>query len=335
MTSLALWRQASGLLASAFLFITATGCQPPPALDCRLAEITCVGLVTDASGLNDAGLNEQAWGVLASLRSDEVVANYIESVETSDYAKNLAYFADHGYDFVVASGYSVSEHALSMAGDYPEISFIMLGRAPVEQDSPPNLAGVVFPEELAGFWAGTIAAHYSQTGIVGAVFAHPALPPVVAYSSGFVTATQGVQSNVVYLESYRFADTLINPDWGAEQALTLEEQGADVLFAYGGATGLAALEKASSQIIGVETDLARRYPHFKARVLASILFDPSVLREIILSGKISQPVYQAGYIIAWGETTPPESLTTVIGEAPPPTEYLEIPLPEDGFDEDE
>lgn len=334
MTSLPLWRRASGLLASAFLFITATGCQPPPALDCRSPEITCVGLVTDASGLNDAGLNEQAWAVLASMRGEELVANYIESVETSDYAKNLSYFADHGYDFVIASGYSVSEHALSMAGDYPELSFIMLGRAPAEQDSPPNLAGVVFPEELAGFWAGTIAAHYSQTGIVGAIFAHPALPPVMAYSSGFITATQNIQSNVVYLESHRFADTLINPDWGAEQALALEEQGADVLFAYGGATGLAALETAGSQIIGVETDLARRYPHFKARVLASVLFDPSILREIILSGKTSQPVYQASYFIAWGETSPPESLLEAISEAAPP-EYLEVPLPEDDFDEGE
>jgi basic membrane protein A and related proteins len=333
MTSTELWRQAAGLLVSAFFFITATGCQPPPALDCRSSEITCVGLVTDVDGLADAGLNEQAWAVLASMRSEDLVANYIESVETSDYAKNLAYFADHGYDFVIASGYSVSEHALSMAGDYPDISFVMLGRAPDEQDVPPNLAGVVFPEEVAGFWAGAIAAHYSQTGIVGAVFAHPALPPVVAYSGGFTTATQDIQSNIVYLESHRFADTLINPDWGAEQALALEEQGTDVLFAYGGATGLAALEQAGSQIIGVETDLARRYPHFKARVLASILFDPSVLREIILSGKINQPVYRAGYTIAWGETAPPASLIEILGNVPT-IEYLEIPLPEDAFDDE-
>lgn len=328
-------RRAAGLLVLAFLFITATGCQPAPALDCRAPEITCVGLVTDAGGLNDAGLNEQAWGVLDSLRSEEIVTNYIESVETNDYAKNLAYFADHGYDFVIASGYSVSEHALTMAADYPDISFIMLGRAPDEQDSLPNLAGVIFPEQVAGFWAGTIAAHYSQTGIVGAIFAHPELPPVAAYSSGFEAATGDVQASMVYLESHNFTDTLANPDWGAEQALALEEEGADVLFAYGGSTGLAALEQASSQIIGAEVDLARQYPHFRARVLASILFDLSVLREIILSGKISQPQYEGNYFIAWGETAPPEDLLEALGETAS-IEDLEIPIiPESDFEEEE
>lgn len=290
------------------MFVAAfSGCSPAP-IDCRSPKITCVGLVTDVNGLDDAGLNEQAWQVLESLRADGVVVNLIESMDGRDYAKNLAYFAGHGYDFVIASGYDVSEIALPLAADYPETSFLMLGRVPDEKNSLPNLAGVIFPEQKAGFWAGVIAARFSETGIVGAVFAHPALPPVIAYSIGFETGAQEAQVRMVFRESFRFADTLIDPKWGAQQALSLEQDGVDVLFAYGGATALAALEQARGQIIGVETDLARRYPHFRARVIASIVFDLSILKKIINAGQFSKPIYEADYRIVWGETPALESL---------------------------
>lgn len=297
------------LVCLAFMLILAGGCAPIPARpDCQSVDVICVGLVTDVNGLSDYGLNEQAWQVLQDAREEGLVVDVIESVEVRDYRKNLTYFAGLSYDFVVASGYELSQVAQPLAAEYPQVTFLMLDQAPPETDSPPNLAGVVFPREQAGFWAGVLAAHFSETRIVGAIFAHPEIPSVAAYSQGFASGAADVEIQMVFHEDDDFATSLNNPIWGADQAAILERAGADVLFAYGGKTAVSALEQAKGRVIGVEVDWARRYPYFQNQVIASIIFDLSILKEIVLSGQAEKPLYEASYRVVWGDTPVPELL---------------------------
>jgi len=297
------------LVCIAFILALAGGCAPVPALpDCQSVEVICVGLVTDVNGLTDYGLNEQAWLVLQEAREEGVVVDVIESVEVRDYRKNLAYFAGLGYDLVLASGLELSQVAQTLATEYPQVTFVMLGQAPPENDSPPNLAGIVFPQEQAGFWAGVLAAHFSETRIVGAIFAHPEIPSVAAYSQGFASGAADVEIRMVFHDDDDFATSLNNPIWGADQAAILEQAGADVLFAYGGRTAISALEQAKGRVIGVELDWARRYPYFQNQVIASIVFDLSILKEIALAGQVEKPLYEAEYRVVWGDTPVPELL---------------------------
>ncbi len=186
-----LWRFCSALVVLVLL-VAAPGCAPvaPPPPDCRSEQVTCVGLVTDLNGVQDFGLNEQIWQMLVELRSEGIVSNRIESVDQHDYRKNLAFFCDQGYDFVVLSGYELAEIALEMYEAYPNVNFILVGQPPPEEDFPANVAWVIFPEEKAGRWAGALAAHFSESRLVGAIFAHPEIPAVQAYARGFEAGVQ-------------------------------------------------------------------------------------------------------------------------------------------------
>ena len=303
-------RALSSLLIM-FLLVAPAGCLPVPP-ECRSAEVICVGLVTDTNGLQDYGLNEQAWQVLEQLRQDDIVVDVIESIDVRDYDKNVAYFGDQGYDLVFTSGYGLIETTRSMAEKYPQVSFVMLGQAPDEKDSPPNLAGVIFPEDQAGLWAGALAAHFSETGIVGAVFASFEIPSVEAYARGFINSdAQGVHGHIISYEYGSFEASRDDPEWGARQAEFLEDLGADVLFAYGGSTGVSVLEQARGRVIGVEVDFARRFPSMQNRLIASIVFDLSILKEIVHAGKVSQPTYEAKYQVIWGNTPATEVLDSL------------------------
>ena len=309
MTPSARFLRALSPLLTMFLLVAPAGCLPVPP-ECRSPDVICVGLVTDTNGLQDYGLNEQAWQVLEQLRQDDIVVDVIESIDMRDYDKNVAYFGDQGYDLVFTSGYGLVETTRTMAEKYPNVSFVMLGQAPDEKDSPPNLAGVIFPEEQAGFWAGALAAHFSEMRIVGGVFANFEIPSVGAYARGFESGAQGVDVQVISYEYGSFEASLGDPEWGARQAEFLEDLGADVLFAYGGSTGTSALEQARGRVIGVEVDFARRFPSMQNRLIASIVFDLSILKEIVYAGKVSQPTYEATYQVIWGNTPAPEVLAS-------------------------
>lgn len=297
------WR-AAGLLILLFFLMAPAGCLAVPP-DCHSDEVVCIGFVTDFNGLRDYGLNEQTWQVLQELRQEGFVVDVIESIDAYDYTKNVAYFGDHGYDLVFTSGFSLAETTREMAKKYPQTSFVMLGQPP-EEDAPPNLAGVLFPEAQAGFWAGGLAAHFSEAGIVGAVFANPAIPSVGAYGRGFKAGARDVESQLIYYEHGRFATSLSDREWGARQADILDERGADVLFAYGGGTGISALEQFPGRVIGVEVDFGRQFPSMQNRLIASIVFDLSILNEIVHTGHVSQPVYQGAYLVVWGAEPAPE-----------------------------
>lgn len=301
------WR-AVGLLSLPLLLLALAGCSSTPP-DCRSADVLCIGFVTGSGGLKDNGLNEQAWQALVQLREEGMVGDVIESVDSFDYEKNIAFFVEYGYDMVFSGGYLLTEDAISIARKHPGTVFVMVGQSLPEEDAPPNLAGVIFPEEQAGFWAGALAAHFSETRIVGAVFANQAIPTVAAYARGFEAGAQEVDAQVVFYSQGRFTDSLNDPEWGIEQAdILYNDRKADILFAYGGATGLAALEQFQGQVIGVEIDFARRYPAMRERLVASIVFDMSILQEIARAGQISQAVYEAGYRVLWGNTPAPEVL---------------------------
>jgi|GEM_PF-1130712 len=304
------WR-AVGLLSLPILLLALAGCSAAPP-DCHSPDVLCIGFVTGSGGLKDYGLNEQAWQSLAQLRDEGIVVDVIDSVDSLDYEKNIVFFVEHGYDMVFTGGFSLAETTLSMARKHPQVAFVMIGQPPPESVSPPNLAGVVFPEGQAGFWAGALAAHFSETRIVGAVFANQAIPTVAAYARGFEAGAQDVDAQVVFYTEGRFADSLNDREWGFEQADNLyNDRRADVLFAYGGATGLAALEQFQGRVIGVEMDFARRYPSMRERLVASIIFDFSIIQEIARAGRVSQEVYQGEYRVLWGDTPAPEVLESI------------------------
>ncbi|HNH26904.1 MAG TPA: hypothetical protein PLR93_07790, partial [Anaerolineales bacterium] len=68
--------------------------------DCFRKDVFCAALVTDTLGIEDHGMNQNAWAGLQATQENGLAdqVDYIASVDARDYQKNITYFVDLGYD---------------------------------------------------------------------------------------------------------------------------------------------------------------------------------------------------------------------------------------------
>ncbi|MCE7919861.1 MAG: BMP family ABC transporter substrate-binding protein [Chloroflexi bacterium CFX1] len=192
--------------------------------DCFREDVFCAALVTDTLGVKDHGINQDAWAGLEEAKANGLAdrVEYIESMDSRDYGKNIAYFADQGFDLIFTSGAALDDATLQNADLYPDSAFVGLNQT--FEESRQNLASLTFPEDQMGFAAGVLAARLTKTKIVAAI-----------------CETSGIGS------------------WGYETGEDVIRRGADVVFAAGGVTGQGALRAASEhgiRAIGAERDQA-------------------------------------------------------------------------------
>ena len=85
--------------------------------DCFREDVFCAGLVTDVLGIDDHGMNQNTWAGLQEAKANGDVdrVEYIESIDTRDYEKNIAYFAEKGYDVIITTGVGMRDETLRSA----------------------------------------------------------------------------------------------------------------------------------------------------------------------------------------------------------------------------
>ncbi len=234
-------------------------CSPVPQ-DCARPQVYCVGLVTDYGGVS-TGIQREAWLALQDAKAAGLVdrIDRIETVDTRDRLANIEAFASKGYDVIVTVGSSISRETVAAANKYPKLLFV--GVEQPQDTKLNNLTELIFHEEQSGFLAGALAAMVTRTRYVAAVCEAKFLDPVRRYCEGFRTGVTYVDPSVSVSVTYRdgspdkvYQDT----GWGQAEALTQVQYGADVVFAAGGDTALAALEAAAAKevlVVGTESDL--------------------------------------------------------------------------------
>lgn len=165
--------------------------------DCATTENFCVGLVGQEGKINDQALNQMAWeGLQRAERRLGAYIQYIATVDSRDYEKNILAFANAGYDLIITVGYSQRQATIKVAKNYPSINFIGVDQ-PLDPDKslPDNLAGLSFPEDQAGFLAGALAAQMTRTNKIGAVCGPDTFPPAWRYCQGFKAGAQYITSS--------------------------------------------------------------------------------------------------------------------------------------------
>jgi basic membrane protein A len=254
----------------------------PAAADCTSEEVFCVGLVTDVGKINDKSFNQSAWeGVQQAEKDLGAKVQYIETTDAKDYAKNIGTFGDEGYDVIVTVGFALGEATRAAAATYPNVKFIGVDQDQFE-GAIDNVAGLVFPEDQAGFLVGALAAAMSQSNKIGAVCGTDAVPPVWRFGEGYKAgAAYADQMNgtttevfVVYHSDVGFDKTFTDPEWGAATAKSMMDQGADAIFGCGGITGNGAITAAAQSgayAIGVDTDQYLTLPEAAPRMLSSAM----------------------------------------------------------------
>jgi basic membrane protein A len=255
--------------------------------------VTCdeqlkVGLVTDVGRINDKGFNQSAYeGMIAAAEEAPTCfeTDYIETTSQSDYAKNIAEFADNDYDIVIGVGFLLGDALGDAAKEYPDIKFISIDGAPSaghDESWTTNGESLFYAEDQAGYLAGVLAASMTESNHIGVVGGLVVVPPVErfveAYIDGAKDTKPGITVDFVYTTSF------VDPPQGKNAATQMINNGADVIFGAGGLTGNGALLAAcetDNLAIGVDTDQYLTLPEAADCLLSS------ATKDIVTSLKLS------------------------------------------------
>lgn len=217
------------------------------------AGITKVGLVTDVGKVDDRTFNEFAYqGMQRAVQELGLQSAFIETQQPTDYEKNIAQLVSSGHEMIITVGFMLGDATRKMAQQYPHIRFAIVDFA---YDPPlPNVLGLTFAEDQAGFLAGALAGLMTTSKTVGMV-AGMEIPPVVRFRKGYTAGVKHVCQACQVLGVH--LDSFTDPARGKTAALSQIDEGADVIFGGGGTTGSGAIlgaTQAGVWGIGVDQD---------------------------------------------------------------------------------
>lgn len=266
------------VLATLFLAACRAAITTSKEIDCRTREILCVGLVTSLGGVKDKSINQMAWEGIQKAQAEKVAdkIQYIETIDAKDYEANIATLVDAGVDIIVTVDNLNSGATKSAAKSYPDIFFVG-----VDQDQTeilPNLVGLVFHADQAGFQAGALAALMTRTNTIAAVLGPDTPPAMLALKEGYEAGAKFIYPNIKIIATYYPGNSEGNttdPQWSAGTALQAIQNGADVVFDAGGLTGNGALIETASHpglfCIGNATDQWETLPDARSCLVTSAM----------------------------------------------------------------
>jgi len=251
-----------------------------------------VGLVTDVGSVNDKSFNQSSYeGVLQAQKELGADIKYLQPKDATEYSKLIDQFVQESYDVIVTVGFALADATTAAAKANPNVKFIGVDQFQADP-AIPNLSGLVFNEDQAGYLVGALAAQVSKTHNIGAVCGTDTVPPVWRYCEGYKAGAAAIDPNtkvqVVYHSDVDISKTFNDPAWGKTTALSMINNGADIVFGAGGNTGNGALFAAADQkakgilAIGVDSDQYFTVPEADAVLLSSAmkLLTPGVFAQI-------------------------------------------------------
>ncbi len=289
------------MVVTACTVTPAAGTAEPAAGTAEPAAKLKIGLVTDVGRVNDRTFNQSAWeGVQDAAGELGAEANYVETRAATDYEDNIRQFTDAGYDVIVTVGFALGDATIEMAKQFPDIKFI--GVDQFQAEVTPNVAGLVFHEDHAGYLAGVLAANLTTSGTIAGVFGTDLIPAVVAFREGYEAGARTVKADINIISAYHpgeIAQAFTDPEWGAATAAQAIDGGADVVFAAGGQTGNGALEEMATHeggyCIGVDTDQWETLPGAHPCLVSSAI--KSVRGGVtMLIKKVADGTFEGGQI---------------------------------------
>ena len=226
-------------------------------------------IIFDLGGKFDKSFNEAAFNG-AERWAKETGGSYKE-LEMQDEAQReqaLRRLAESGANPVVMTGFAFGDVLNKVAPDFPETKFAIIDMV-VEQ---PNVKSVVFNEHEGSYLVGMMAALTSKTGTVGFIGGMD-IPLIRKFGCGYAEGAKAANPDIkVVLNMTGDTPAAWNdPVKGAELAKGQKAQGADVIYAAAGGTGIGVLQAAADEgILSIGVDSNQNYLH-PGKVLTSMV----------------------------------------------------------------
>ncbi|MFT4014688.1 MAG: BMP family ABC transporter substrate-binding protein [Paracoccus sp. (in: a-proteobacteria)] len=245
-------------------------------------------LIFDLGGKFDKSFNEAAYEGAERWKA-ETGGTYKELEMQSEAQREQALrrLAETGANPVVMTGFAFGEILNKVAKDYPDTKFVNIDTV-VEQ---PNVQSVVFAEEQGSYLAGVMAAKASKSGTVGFIGGMD-IPLIHKFECGYAQGFKATNPEGKLVINYTGTTPAAwnDPVKGGELVKAQISQGADVIYAAAGGTGIGVLQAAADAgILSIGVDSNQNHLH-PGKVLTSMVkgVDNSVY-EAFKAGTDVQP----------------------------------------------
>ena len=243
--------------AAASMALTAGAAMAEPAI------IFDLGGKFDKS-FNEAGFNgAQKW-------ADETGGSYLEIELQSEAQREQALrrFAETGANPVITMGFAMSAPLSEVAPDFPETTFVTIDG----WSDAPNVLNVAFSEHEGSYLVGMMAAQASKSGTVGFIGGMD-IPLIRKFACGYAEGVKAVNPDAKVISNMTGTTPTAwnDPVKGGELTKAQISQGADVIYAAAGGTGVGVLQTAADEgvlSIGVDSNQNHLHP---GKVLTSML----------------------------------------------------------------
>ncbi|MCQ2005777.1 BMP family protein [Rhizobium sp. NRK18] len=218
-------------------------------------------LVYGTGGKFDKSFNEAAYNGAEKFKAET-------GIDYRDFAPNddtqgeqaLRNFASKGFNPVVAISFAWSSALDKVAAEFPDTKFVIVDSV-VEK---PNVRSVLFKENEGSYLVGVLAGLKSATGKVGFVGGMD-IPLIRKFECGYELGAKSVKPDIEVFQNMTGTTGAAwnDPVRGGELTKNQIDQGADVIFAAAGATGLGVLQTAADNgkfSIGVDSNQNYLHP---------------------------------------------------------------------------
>ncbi|MDB0059948.1 BMP family ABC transporter substrate-binding protein [Planktomarina sp.] len=227
-------------------------------------------IIFDLGGKFDKSFNEAAF-TGAQRWADETGGSFreIELQNEAQREQALRRFAEAGSNPIVMAGFAFADALGKVAPDYPDTKFAVID---VNWLSMPNVRGIGFNEHEGSYLVGMMAAQASESGVVGFVGGMD-IPLIRRFGCGYAQGVKAVNPNATVIANMTGTTPAAwnDPVKGSELTKAQISQGADVVFAAAGGTGVGVLQTAADEgILSIGVDSNQNYLH-SGKVLTSML----------------------------------------------------------------
>lgn len=227
-------------------------------------------LIFDLGGKFDKSFNEAAFNG-ASRWATETGGTFreIELQSEAQREQALRRFAEAGANPIITMGFGMADPLSAVAPDYPDTKFVVVDVTWISGD---NIRQIGFAEHEGSYLVGMLAAMASKSGTVGFVGGMD-VPLIRHFGCGYAQGAMAVNPDVKIVANMTGTTPAAwnDPVKGSELAKAQISQGADVIYAAAGGTGVGVLQTAADEgvlSIGVDSNQNHMHP---GKVLTSML----------------------------------------------------------------
>ncbi len=228
-------------------------------------------IIFDLGGKFDKSFNEAAF-TGAQRWAEETGGKFFEIELQSEAQREQALrrFAEAGANPIITTGFAFATPVEAVAPDYPDTKFVNIdGWMP---EVPANVQLIGFQEHQGSYLVGMMAAMASKSGTVGFIGGMD-IPLIRHFGCGFAQGVKAVNPDATVIANMTGTTPTAwnDPVKGSELTKAQISQGADVVYAAAGGTGVGVLQTAADEgILSIGVDSNQNHLH-PGKVLTSMM----------------------------------------------------------------